>query len=123
MKKLVSFLLILIAAITSIVLIHRLSTVLIISDSCGLLNSERVTCNSLPDSAKVGSILREHSDLVQKMLDVNPEHITVNRIPVSACSDKSMLLIEYASEEECKRIREVINADDFFGIPYGLQNV
>ena len=123
MKKSVSFLLILIAAITSIVLIHRLSTVPIVSNSCRLLNSERVTCNSLPDSAKVSSVLREHNDLVQKILDVNPEHITVNRIPVSACSDKSMILIEYASEEECKQIREVMNADDFFGVPYGLQNV
>ena len=95
----------------------------ITSTSCWPVKTLRVPCSELPNSEEVSEIITQHSDIVEKIEDINNIHIRVVQTDVKGCSGKSVIIIEHASVEECNEIKKVLNSNDFFGVPYGLLNL
>lgn len=81
-----------------------------------------LSCEELPSADKVKQIMDEHQDILQKIKQVKPGSIFVNRGDYEKCVDKSDIVISYPSHQNRLEIEKIINGKTFFGIPYRLQN-
>lgn len=86
---------------------------------------QRVPCTEFPSSLEVDEILTQHSDIIEKIEDMDGDDRNVNfaKYEVEECPGKSYVVIEHSSIRECHEIKKIINDDNFFGIPYGVLNI
>lgn len=78
-------------------------------------------CEALLTEMEVRTILQQHTDMIQKIEQINPGLIGTEVDP-SLCLGKADLLIWYASHQDRLEIEAIIKSKTFFGIPYRLQN-
>jgi hypothetical protein len=78
-------------------------------------------CDELPTEAEVRSTVQEHQDTIQAIEAVNPGHVGVE-IDAYTCPGKADLLIWYATHQNRLAIKDIIDGDTFFGIPYRMNN-
>lgn len=78
-------------------------------------------CEALPTESVVRETLEVHQDVIQKIKQVNPDHITIE-INTRTCPGKADLLILYPSNKNRQAIEQILQGDTFFGIPYRLIN-
>jgi hypothetical protein len=77
-------------------------------------------CEQLPAVPDVEKTLKEHEDIIQQIKQVNPGLVDVEiGYP---CPDRADIIISYASHKDRLAIEAIIGKDDFWGIPYRLQN-
>lgn len=95
----------------------------IYSTSCDPVQSIRVPCSKLPTTEQVQEVLNAQQETVEEVVMVGSEgQIILDATPVEECPNKSVIVIYHSSTDQCRQIKEIINSDDFFGIPYGMYN-
>jgi len=78
-------------------------------------------CEKLPTEAEVTRIVKEHKEVIQKIIELNPGFVGVE-VDTTICPGKADLIIWYGSHQDRVAIEGIIGGDTFFGLPYRLQN-
>ncbi len=80
-----------------------------------------LSCSDLPDLDQVEKVVAEHSEIVEKMKNINLDDVEFI-IDSWTCSDKASITIYYASKDQRFQIEEFLLDKTFFGIPISLIN-
>jgi hypothetical protein len=83
-------------------------------------DSERVSCDQLPNMGQAEQIYNEHLDIVAQIENINPGNVFVSL--VERCPGKGEVEIQYDTISTRKQIKNLIG-DTFFGIPYVMFNI
>lgn len=86
-----------------------------IKDSSGL------PCEELPDIETVRQIIEDHQDLIEEIENTSPGNVWVEIN--EKCDGKGELFIYYDTIYTKNKIKELIDGDTFFGVPYRMFNV
>lgn len=89
---------------------------------CDLVEQTGLLCNSFSESAAIEKVLADHAQIVKQVENVNTGTIDVIVEEISSCPGKGRLVITHATEDDRQKIEQLID-DNFFGIPYRMQNV
>ncbi|NLV75216.1 MAG: hypothetical protein GXY52_11145 [Chloroflexi bacterium] len=80
-----------------------------------------LSCSDLPDIDKVEKTVAEHSEIVEKIKNVNPDHVEF-MVDSWTCPGKGSITIYYASTDQRSQIDQILPDKTFFGIPVTLIN-
>ena len=80
-----------------------------------------ISCSNFPAIAEARKVLQQHQQFIQKLQTDNSGFILVDARELQYCPGKAMIHVEYAGEQDCPAIKQMIG-DTFFGIPYVLAN-
>ena len=97
-------------------------TAAIYSTACNPTRTVKVSCSELPTIELAEEVLNAHESTVQRILDVDGEQVIVDLTSVEGCPDKAAMVIYHSSVEGCRQIKDIIDSNNFFGIPYGMYN-
>jgi hypothetical protein len=78
-------------------------------------------CSNLPDLVEVENVVAEHSEMVEKIKNVNPDNVEFI-IDSWTCPGKASITISYASRDQRSKIDEILPDKTFFGIPVSFIN-
>lgn len=79
-----------------------------------------LACGQLPSSSEVERVLKEHHDVIEQIVAVNPGFVGVD---VNICgAENADVTFWYGSHQDRIVIEQLIGGDTFFGVPYNLQN-
>ena len=108
-----------------LIFISTLFIVIFFSGCIGLyemiIDTRKVSCDKLPNAKEVERILAEHTDTVEEIKNINPDHVWLE-IDSERCPGKADIMIYYATIKNRASIKKLIG-DTFFGIPYRMFNV
>jgi len=104
-------------ALLVIIIVFTVGIIVAVYDS----RLHNVKCEKLPTLDEVEQIVKEHQDLINDIENVNPGFIRIYIDSYSSCPGKGVLVVEYASNQDRLRIKELIG-DTFFGVPLKLIN-
>lgn len=79
-----------------------------------------ISCTKFPEIAEAQKVLQKHGTFIQK-LRTDTGFPSVDAIKLRYCPGKAMIQVEYAGEQDCPAIKQMIG-ETFFGIPYILVN-
>ncbi len=80
-----------------------------------------ISCSKFPAIAEARKVLQQHQQFIQKLKTDNSGFILVDLRELQYCPGKAMIHVEYAGEQDCPAIKQMIG-ETFFGIPYVLVN-
>lgn len=80
-----------------------------------------LSCSDLPDLDEVEKVVAEHSEIVEKIKNINPDDVEFI-IDSWRCPGKASITIYYASKDQRSQIDEILPDKTFFGIPISLIN-
>ena len=80
-----------------------------------------ISCSKFPEIALAEKVLQEHQQFIQKLQTDNSGFPFANARELHHCPGKAVISVEYAGEQDCPAIRQMIG-ETFFGIPYILVN-
>lgn len=78
-------------------------------------------CSDLPDLDEVEKAVSEHSEIVEEIINVNPDDVEFI-IDSWTCPGKASITIYYSSADQRAEIDEILSDKSFFGIPISLIN-
>jgi len=78
-----------------------------------------LSCSDLPDLDEVEKVIAEHSEIVEKIKNVNPDDVEFI-IDSRTCPGKASIIIYYASKDQRFQIDKILPDKTFFGIPVSL---
>jgi hypothetical protein len=80
-----------------------------------------VSCAGLPAAKEAEDALVNHPDAVDRIRQVNPGH-TVIYADAGRCPGKADIVILFATLDDSRAIKRIIEGDTFFGVPYRMYN-
>lgn len=80
-----------------------------------------LSCSDLPDLDEVEKLVAEHSEIVEKIKNINPDDVEFI-IDSWTCPGKASITIYYASKDQRFQIDEILPDKTFFEIPISLIN-
>ena len=80
-----------------------------------------LSCEQLPSEAEVRQVMEEHPDVIKKIKQINPGFVDIE-IDNSTCPGKADILFWYGTHKDRLLIEDLIAGENFYGIPYRLQN-
>jgi hypothetical protein len=78
-------------------------------------------CSKLPVVEVVDQTINSHQDTIDHILAVNPGNVGFE-IDTENCPGKADILIWYSSHQDRVAIQEILEENNFFGVPVRLQN-
>ena len=84
-------------------------------------DSVKQPCEVLPDIETVREIVEEHQDIIEAIENVSPGGVWVEIN--ERCDGKGELLIYYDTIYTKQEIKNIIEGNNFFGVPYRMINV
>jgi hypothetical protein len=78
-------------------------------------------CDELPTEVEVRAVVQAHQDVIRAIEAVGPGFIGVE-VDTFTCPGKADLLIWYGTHQDRLGIKDIIDADTFFGVPYRMVN-
>ncbi len=78
-------------------------------------------CERLPTVASVEQVMAQHKNTIQAIESVNPGNVQV-MVDTMLCPGRAVLWIQYPGHQDRVEIERIIGDDEFFGVPYRLQN-
>lgn len=85
-------------------------------------NQVTFNCEQLPTVVETLEIVEAHLVLRDRIEAVGPGEVSFE-IDTDSCPGKAGLVIWYATNSDRDRIRNLINGETFFGIPYHLRRI
>jgi len=97
-------------------LFHRIADALIYNNYHHYL-----PCSSLPMLGDVEKIVTQHSDVLERIQNLDPSIIQVVT-DTWTCPGKASIIVYYATHDQSTQIKEILPDKTFFGIPLSLIN-
>ncbi len=81
-----------------------------------------LSCDDLPAVDEAQSVVSKHKDVVREIISIDPSLITID-IDNRECGSRADIVITVGSDAEKRRVEEIIQSDNFFGVPYRIINM
>lgn len=94
---------------------------LIITSCTPLAQNMQSRCDTLPSVTDVEQSLKDHAQVQKQIESINLGAVFVDVEEVSSCPGKAVVAINYATDNDRERIKQIIGSN-FFGIPYRMYN-
>jgi hypothetical protein len=80
-----------------------------------------LSCGQLPTEAEVRRVMEAHQDIIKKIEQIKPGFVGVE-MDTSNCPGKADIVFWYGTHKDRLLIEDIIAGDNFYGIPYRLEN-
>jgi len=84
-------------------------------------DSSGLPCEELPDIETVRQTIEDHQDLIEEIENTSPGNVFVEIN--ERCDGKGELFIYYDTIYTKNKIKEIIDGDTYFGVPYRMFNI